>query len=91
MTPVWVCEECDGDSGVYDSRTSPKGYILRQRKCLKCDARWSTYEVRSEGDLSTLRNKLADVSRELSEAFALLSMVSPKPTTRRRRSAPPQI
>lgn len=85
MTPVGQCEECGADSGVYDSRASPKGFILRQRKCLSCDHRWPTYEVRDEGDLAEVREKLVAVSLALSEAFSAIAAIRPKPKVRRKK------
>lgn len=85
MIPVGECEECGADSGVYDSRASPKGFILRQRKCLSCDHRWSTYEVRDEGNLADVRKKLIAVSLAVSEAFTAIAVIYPKPTPRRRK------
>lgn len=64
------CDECGSDSSVYDSRKSPRGFILRQRKCLSCGFRWSTYEVRDDP--------------EFRQAIETLSSYFPKPTVRRR-------
>ena len=40
----FVCQRCDGDMHVTDSRPK-KNRVLRRRECLKCGARYSTLEV----------------------------------------------
>lgn len=83
MKPIWLCSECGADSGVYDSRPSPKGFIIRQRKCLTCDYRWATYEVTDIGDLAAVRKGMMDVARALGEAFVALNEIAPKPAVKR--------
>lgn len=83
MKPIWLCSECGADSGVYDSRPSPKGFIIRQRKCLTCDYRWATYEVTDIGDLDAVRLALAKARYAVEEAFTALSEIAPKPKVKR--------
>lgn len=50
------CTECQTKSDVIDSRhrgnkTSP--HLYRRRRCRKCNARWSTYEIR-QSDMEVL-------------------------------------
>jgi transcriptional regulator NrdR family protein len=73
MMDVAHCEKCGSDSGVYDSRMSPKGFIRRMRKCVSCGFRWTTYEVREDP--------------EFRQALAILSSYFPKHTIRRSLSA----
>lgn len=40
-----ICKACGGESSVIDSRPH-KESIRRRRKCLTCNARWSTLEIR---------------------------------------------
>lgn len=42
------CPECDGPSGVTDSRKSGEGVVRRRRRCATCGHRWTTYEVPSD-------------------------------------------
>jgi hypothetical protein len=67
---VSACACCGDDSKVYDSRPSPKGFITRQRRCVSCGLRWTTYEV---GD-----------SYEFRRAIEILSSFFPKPVHRRK-------
>jgi transcriptional regulator NrdR family protein len=62
------CLKC-GHSGskVVDTRLR-KGLIRRRRCCLKCDARWSTYEI-SERDLSALKLLLKKTSDDFKRLF----------------------
>lgn len=43
MKTVLTCEHCGGDSKVTDSRGT-----RRRRECLKCKARWTTYELHKD-------------------------------------------
>ena len=39
-----MCPICGEDSAVKDSRVSPDGKIVRQRKCMKCGTYFETIE-----------------------------------------------
>ena len=39
-----LCPKCGGRSKVYDSRLAPNNRIRRDRKCMKCPVRFTTYE-----------------------------------------------
>ena len=41
------CPICKSPSSVIDSRESKQGF-RRRRKCLKCNFRWTTFEVREK-------------------------------------------
>lgn len=39
---------CGGETCVMDSRPSPHGRILRRRRCMSCNRRFSTYEISAD-------------------------------------------
>lgn len=42
----WGCPKCGArDSRVLDTAYDESGYPVRRRRCIECDARWSTEEV----------------------------------------------
>ena len=62
-----ICIRCGGHSTTVDSR--PKGDLIkRRRKCLDCDGRWTTYELREDYiDPIKLEIALATVMEDLDE------------------------
>ena len=52
--PKRKCVDCFESSQVIDSRYV-NGYVRRRRRCLKCNGRFTTTEIRAE-ELSVLRS-----------------------------------
>jgi transcriptional regulator NrdR family protein len=69
------------ESRVFDSRPTGPNDIRRRRECLKCGARWTTYEVSAqlyEQFLPILKCSdrillVADIINELSEALGAVN------------------
>jgi hypothetical protein len=72
-----TCDTCGGDTSVIDSRKLLGNIIRRRRKCLRCGARVSTFEI-SEAGFFALRSmrqairKLGGVTRDLVDAVEVL-------------------
>jgi hypothetical protein len=68
------CRSCGADSIVRDSRSQPgdREAVWRRRGCLKCKARWTTYErderdIRNDVTVDLALNLLADLEAVLIE------------------------
>jgi transcriptional regulator NrdR family protein len=66
---------CGGRSEVLETRPTAGGAIRRGRRCVTCDARWSTREVRApEHDVRGVR--LVAVPRKAMTAGEALALVA---------------
>ena len=55
-----ACEECGGDSCVLETRYTDRIY-RRKRQCLRCEAKWTTHEVRVKGGQTVVALPLAAI------------------------------
>ena len=77
------CPFCGGKSKCTDSRPCDKG-TRRRRKCVKCEARFTTYEFASDKEIDTaiktgmpgVRLALSMAENALSEARKLVDAIS---------------
>lgn len=59
---------CGAPSDIIESRTVAKNTSTRRRrKCRECGLRWSTYEVRANADLESIRSALDEARRQTSD------------------------
>lgn len=59
------CDECNGDTKVFNSRPMDNGWRMRRRECLKCGKRYTTYEIRDmEVSLMQASQKAAYLEEE---------------------------
>ena len=74
------CAVCDNlDSKVIDSRPSEDGLsIRRRRECLKCGARFTTYERMSESTLIVLKNNRSSEPFDRSKLLRSLMIATKK-------------
>lgn len=71
---VMKCPECNGETGVKDSRPGPENSIRRRRKCFECEHRFTSFELSKEQIQmirAPLKMHVGELRRILDQANAL--------------------
>jgi hypothetical protein len=79
----WQCA-CGGEADVLESRKNSGGSLCRRRRCSKCGARWTTYEIRDPTEFSQAqilaRARLLLLARQLErQAAQIIQQLQPDP------------
>ena len=75
---AFPCPACAGRTTVIDSRPAPDGGIRRRRRCLSCDAPFTTYE-RTREALTSTDPRVAAFKTKLRELQALFDALPYQP------------